>query len=281
VPDYIQDEEEFTTGFTGRPCCGCSEVKRYWPRVMPFLHRCVVAVGTAFHVLKQTDQSTRISWPATPEARPIALVFRPHAGPSGGVYTLIILAASWRRVQYDFRKEDVQPSPGSSPSPTTTDRGGLDAWRASPQDSGRIWPGSFTWGLNDVFWALTSIASHGLHVPRYDWDWDPDIPPPSRGARGVGGAVQEQDLWPKYRRCGGLKLEDPRVVNEHNQGVRGREGSAREERNLGEFSAPHRRHAGSGVPRGMAVRRSCPWCRSSRRFRRRHFWVGASRCNGD
>jgi len=65
-------------------------------------------------------------------------------------------------VQYDLRKKMFNHLRGLSFSYYDGDRGGLDHGRASP-GLGRI-AGLITWGLNDVFWALTSIASSTVFI---------------------------------------------------------------------------------------------------------------------
>ncbi len=195
MPDYIHDEEEFTTGFNGRT------VLRMFGEVKPVLaararlllpHRRWSRWATAFLRSSTSGSSTRRSWRTTRRAWcTIAHALRRHHPRAGlcGVRHGVLCRHPRRARAVRSAQEDVQPPPGALLLLLRPHAGGMD------HGAGHLglWPHLRPHHLGPhrrVLGAHEHHLLHGLHVPhRLEAGGDHLRHHPLPRRR--GGAVQE------------------------------------------------------------------------------------------
>ena len=238
MPDYLHDEEEFTTRFNGKTLLRMlGEIKRYWPRVLAFLVLVgAIAVGDGFFTYlnkRIIDEAIAARDPSRLLA--IGLLFAAIiAGQAVAVYGMVLFAGILgERVQYDLRKKMVEHLQRLSFSYYDKTPVGWIMARVT-SDSGRI-SGLITWGLNDVCWALTSIVSSTVFMFLINWRLAALVIVAIPFL--VVVAVQFKNrIVGEYRKVRRLNSKITASYNENITGVRVVKALCREERNLEEFS---------------------------------------------
>jgi ATP-binding cassette subfamily B protein len=238
VPDYLHDEEEFTTGFNGKTVLRMfGEVKAYWPRVLAFC--CLIAmvsVGDGFFTFlnKRIIDEAIVAHDPT-RLVSIALLFGAIIlGQAVAVFGMVFFAGILgERVQYDLRKKMFDHLQELSFSYYDRTPVGWIMARVT-SDSGRI-AGLITWGLNDVCWALTNIVSSSIFMFLIDWRLASIIFVAIPFL--VVVAVQFKNrIVGEYRKVRRLNSKITAAYNENITGMRVVKALCREEKNLQEFS---------------------------------------------
>jgi ATP-binding cassette subfamily B protein len=238
VPDFIHDEEEFTTGFNGKTVLRMlGEVKRYWPRVLAFLALIAgVAVGdgVSTYLNKRLIDEAIVAHDVT-KILPIAALFGViMLAQAVGVYGMIVFAGVLgERVQYDLRKKMFNHLQELSFSYYDKTPVGWIMARVT-SDSGRI-AGLITWGMNDVCWAVTNIITSTIFMFLINWRLALIIFITIPFLLVV--AVQFKNrIVGEYRKVRRLNSKITAAYNENISGVRVVKALCREEKNLAEFS---------------------------------------------
>ncbi len=238
MPDFIRDEEEFTTGFNGKTVLRMfGEVKKYWRRVAVFcLLVAIVAVGDGFFTfLNKRLIDEAIVTHDVSRIAPIALLFGVIiAGQAAAVFGMIFFAGTLgERVQYDLRRKMFNHLQELSFSYFDRTPVGWIMARVT-SDSGRI-AGLITWGLNDVCWAITNMISATVFMFLIDWRLAAIIFVTIPFL--VFVAVQFKNrIVKQYRAVRRLNSKITASYNEGITGVRVVKALCREEKNLEEFS---------------------------------------------
>jgi ATP-binding cassette, subfamily B, bacterial len=239
VSDYTHDEEVFTTGFNGKTVLRMlGAVKPYWKRMVGFL---VLVAGVAVGDGVFTFLNKRLIDEAITAHDPSKLVL------IGTYYGCIILAQSLcvfgmifiagtlgERVQYDLRRgmfNHLQELSFSYYDRTPV--GWIMARLTS--DSGRI-AGLITWGILDVTWAVTNIATSTVFMFAIDWRLAilvfVTIP-----ALVFVAVKFKNRIVAEYRSVRRINSKITAAYNENIQGVRVVKALCREDKNLAEFGA--------------------------------------------
>ena len=238
MPEYIQDEEEFTTGFNGKTVLRMFGIaKPYWRRMLAFCALIsAVAVGDGvFTYLNKRIIDEAIANHDASRILPIVLLFGAIVlAQAVGVFGMVFFAGTLgEKVQYDLRKRMFNHLQELSFSYYDRTPVGWIMARVT-SDSGRI-SGLITWGLNDVCWALANIISSTVFMFLIDW----------RLAAIVFVTIPflivvalqfKNRIVAEYRKVRRLNSKITASYNETIQGVRVVKALCREEKNLQEFS---------------------------------------------
>jgi ATP-binding cassette subfamily B protein len=238
VPDFIHDEEEFTTRFNGRTVLRMfGEMRRYWKRTVVFLVAIsAVAVADSYNTyLNKRIIDEAISAHDPSRLGSIALLFGLiMLGQSVAVFSMIAVAGVLgERISYDLRRKMFDHLQGLSFTYFDKTPVGWIMARVT-SDSGRI-AGLVTWGMLDVCWALSNIVSSAVFMFLIN-------------ARLAGlifavipflvtvAIVFKRRIVGEYRKVRRLNSKITAAYNENITGSRVVKALCREDRNLGEFS---------------------------------------------
>jgi ATP-binding cassette subfamily B protein len=238
VSSFFHDEEEFTTRFNGRTVLRMfGEVRRYWKRTVVFLVAiAAVAVGDSYGTYlnkRIIDEAIGAHDPSRLAA--IALLFGLiMLGQSIAVFSMIATAGILgERIQYDLRKRLFDHLQGLSFTYFDKTPVGWIMARVT-SDSGRI-AHLVTWGMLDVCWALSNIASSTVFMflinARLAGMIFAVIP-----FLVVVAVVFKNRIVGEFRKVRRLNSKVTAAYNENITGVRVVKALCREDRNLGEFS---------------------------------------------
>jgi len=238
LPDYIHDEEEFTTGFNGKTVLRMfGEVRKYWPRVLAFCGLiAMVAFGDGYFTFlnKRIIDEAILAHDPTRLASIVLLWGCIIMAQACAVFGMVFFAGTLgERVQYDLRKKMFNHLQELSFSYYDRTPVGWIMARVT-SDSGRI-SNLITWGLNDVCWAVTNIISSTVFMFLIDWRLAAIIFVTIPFL--VIVAVQFKNrIVGEYRKVRRLNSKITAAYNESISGVRVVKALCREEKNLAEFS---------------------------------------------
>jgi ATP-binding cassette subfamily B protein len=238
MPDFLRDEEEFTTRFNGRTVLRMfSQVRRYWKRALVFLVAiAAVAVADSYGTYlnkRIIDEAIGAHDPS--RLLSIALLFASiMVGQAVAVFGMIAVAGILgERIQYDLRRGLFGHLQGLSF--TYFDRTPVGWIMArGTSDSGRI-ASLVTWGMLDVCWALSNIAASSVFMfiinARLAGLIFAVIP-----FLVVVAVVFKNRIVGEFRKVRRLNSKVTAAYNENITGMRVVKALCREDRNLAEFS---------------------------------------------